>query len=53
MGLIRYLRRRLHIQQVNDVCDSTHQIVDKCLKEICSDGGSRLSSIRQYKSRRV
>ena len=39
MGLIRYLRRRLHIQQVNDVCDSTHQIVDKCLKEICSDGG--------------
>ena len=39
MGLIRYLRRRLHIQQVNDVCDSTHQIVDKCLKEICSNGG--------------
>ena len=39
MGLIRYLRRRLHIQQVNDVCDSTHQIVDQCLNEVCAKGG--------------
>ncbi len=44
MGLIRYLRRRLHIQQVNDVCDSTHQIVDKCLKEICSNGGGGIQA---------
>ena len=39
MGLIRYLRRRLHIQQLNDVCDSIHQITDQCLKEICSNSG--------------
>lgn len=47
MGLIRYLRRRLHIQQVNDVCDSTHQIVDKCLKEICSNGGGIQAKLDQ------
>lgn len=47
MGLIRYLRRRLHIQQLNDVCDSTYQVADQCLKEMKALGNAITSKIDQ------
>lgn len=41
MGLYRYLRRKLNTntQQLRETCESTHEMVDKCLKEICADNG--------------
>lgn len=39
MGLYRYLRRKLNTQQLRETCESTHEMVDKCLKEMCSGDG--------------
>lgn len=39
MGLYRYLRKKLNTQQLRETCESTHELTDKCLKEICANGG--------------
>ena len=47
MGLIRYLRRRLHIDNLKITCESTHQIASQCLEKICSNGGGIQTKLDQ------
>ena len=39
MGLFRYLRRKLNIQQLREVCELTYQKVDQNIKQCIRMGG--------------
>ena len=39
MGLYRYLRRKLNIQHIKEICEDTQNKTTKCLSGICASGG--------------
>ena len=47
MGLYRYLRRKLNIQQLKLICEQTQIKTDQCVNEMCVMGGGIQSKLDQ------